>query len=63
MFGITIKQKYKGFSYAENDASGKTINAKGTIVVNVYYNRRVVTYQFYFWSDGREVLDQWKQRH
>lgn len=35
-----------GFSYSSNDAATKTIAADGSTVVNIYYNRHVVTYAF-----------------
>gem|GEM_PF-5879374 len=37
---------YTGFHYDHNDASGKTINCKGTTVVNVYFDRNEYTLTF-----------------
>ncbi len=39
-------KKYTGFTYAKTDAEGKTINANGSTVVNVYYDRNLITMNF-----------------
>ena len=39
-------QKYTGFKYSWNDAVGKTVNANGSTVVNVYYDRNEITMNF-----------------
>ena len=50
---------YDGFQYSWTDAGTKTISADNTTVINVYYDRKIVTYEFYTdsnysnpWSDA-----------
>ena len=59
-----IAESYKQFfTYKENDASGKTINADGSTVVNVYFSRNeytvtfnlVETYGLYNYSEDMTV--------
>ena len=38
--------KYVGFSYAKDDTSTKTVNADGSTVINVYYDRNLITMNF-----------------
>ena len=39
-------KKYIGFSYAKSDEAGKTVNADGSTVINVYYDRDLITMNF-----------------
>lgn len=39
-------KKYVGFSYAKTDAAEKTVKADGSTVVNVYYDRNLITMNF-----------------
>lgn len=38
--------KYVGFHYAKDDAATKTVNANGSTVINVYYDRNLITMNF-----------------
>ncbi len=38
-----------GFNYSSNDAAAKTVTQDGSTVVNVFYNRKVVSYTFRYY--------------
>ena len=44
--GKADKGDYIGFKYRRNDSAGKTIAGNGTTVVNVYYDRKIITMNF-----------------
>ncbi|MBO7446201.1 MAG: InlB B-repeat-containing protein, partial [Bacteroidales bacterium] len=43
---------WTGFHYARTDRADVTVTPEGTAVVNVYFDRDEITFNFYTWRDG-----------
>ena len=43
---------YTGFSYNSSKSTSVTINGDGTTILNVYYDRNLLTIEYYTWKNG-----------